>query len=95
MNCKKVCWFFGTTEEIQNPSMCIREDCVFFDSCVDITKYVYYLRGKKYRKLKKWEVIKEGAMSKRSGEISQINENCVGKTPSEFSDKRDFFNPLF
>jgi len=58
----------------------------------------YYKNGKSYRKLKRNEIIKEGAMQSWCyGElqpIMNINDETIGDTPSSFSDERDFYNPI-
>lgn len=52
--------------------------------------------GKKYKKLKRWEIIKEGAMqSWCNGELQPIknyDNDTVGDIPASFSDERDFYN---
>ena len=57
---------------------------------------IYERLGKKYKKLGRDEVIKEGAMhSLRDGDLSPIvNPKTIGDTPSNFSDKRNFYNPV-
>jgi len=57
---------------------------------------VYHRLGRKYRKLERNEVIKEGAMhSWCGGELSPImNDGTVGQTPNDFSNERDFYNPI-
>ena len=57
---------------------------------------IYYRNGQQYRKLKRDEVIKEGAMqSWCNGELHAITGfDTVGDTPSCFSDERDFYNPI-
>lgn len=61
-------------------------------------KQIYYKDGKKYKKLKRNEIIKEGAMqSWLHGELIPIKNTdgtTVGGTPSQFSNKRDFYNPI-
>lgn len=58
----------------------------------------YYRFGKPYRKLKRDEVIKEGAMqSWDHGELQPVmntDGKTIGDTPSSFSDERDFYNPV-
>lgn len=56
----------------------------------------YYRFGKPYRKLKRHEIIKEGAMhSWCNGELHEImGTDTIGQTPSQFSDERDFYNPI-
>lgn len=57
---------------------------------------IYYRFGNKYKKLKRDEVIKRGAMhSYCGGELMPIiNDETVGQTPSDFSDEREFYNPM-
>jgi len=54
---------------------------------------------KPYRKLKRNEIIKEGAMqSWENGPLQPIKNTdggTVGHTPADFSDSRDFYNPEF
>lgn len=61
----------------------------------DIT---YYKNGKKYRKLRRDEIIKKGAMhSFCGGELRPITNSdgqTIGGTPSKFSDEREFYNPI-
>jgi len=52
--------------------------------------------GKEYTKLKRNEVIKEGAMqSWCNGELNLImgGDETIGDIPANFSKKRDFYNP--
>jgi hypothetical protein len=53
---------------------------------------------KQYKKIKRHEVIKEGAMqSWCHGELQPIKNTdgeTIGDTPSSFSDERDFYNPI-
>lgn len=66
------------------------------DLMLDVNTYIRH--GLNYRKLiyRDKEVIKEGAMqSWELGELQPIiNEDTIGQTPSQFSDERDFYNPL-
>lgn len=57
---------------------------------------IYYRFGQKYRKLKRDEVIKKGAMHCWChGELQPImNDETIGDIPANFSDERDFFNPI-
>jgi len=57
---------------------------------------LYYRFGKPYRKIKRDEVIEIGAMhSYCFGELMPIkNPETVGMTPTDFSDERDFYNPI-
>jgi len=51
--------------------------------------------GKKYKKLKRDEIIKEGAMqSWCHGELQPIRNTTIGSKPSDFSVERDFYNPM-
>jgi len=61
-----------------------------------IKENIYYRFGVQYRKLKRHEVIKAGAMhSFCGGELRPIVRiNTIGKTPNDFSDEREFFNLL-
>jgi len=56
----------------------------------------YYRFGKPYKKLQRHEIIREGAMqSWCNGELNSIMEDdIVGQTPNQFSDERDFYNPV-
>ena len=73
------------------------------ESCVlegrsKIDNMIYYRFGKQYKKLKRNEIIKEGAMqSWCHGELQPITNSdgkTIGGTPSNFSDERDFYNPI-
>ena len=57
---------------------------------------VYWRFGKKYKKISRNEIIKEGAMhSFCDGELFPvINSDTIGDIPSNFSDERDFYNPV-
>jgi len=59
---------------------------------------IYYRFGKKYRKLGRGEIIKEGAFqSWELGELQPImntDGKTIGGKPSDFSDERDFYNPI-
>ena len=61
-----------------------------------MTDNIYIRFGKKYRKIGRDEVIKEGAMHCYCyGELMPIvNDESIGDTPFSFSDERDFFNPI-
>ena len=64
-----------------------------------IRKNLIYTRfGNEYKKLKRDEVIKEGAMqSWEHGELQPLGNGdgkTIGDTPSSFSDERDFYNPI-
>ena len=60
---------------------------------------IYTRFGKHYRKVKRDEIIEEGAMqSWEDGELQPITNSdgeTVGDTPSSFSDERDFYNPIY
>ena len=60
------------------------------------TNPVYWKDGNAYRKLKRNEVIAEGAMqSYCNGELNPcLGIHTVGDMPSSFSDDRDFYNPV-
>lgn len=59
---------------------------------------IYQRFGKKYRKLKRDEVILPGAMqSWAHGELRPIvnsDGETIGGTPNDFSEERDFYNLL-
>jgi hypothetical protein len=57
---------------------------------------IYHRFGKKYQKLKRNEIIKEGAMqSWDNGELNPIaGFDTIGDTPAMFSPERDFYNPI-
>jgi len=57
---------------------------------------IYIRFGKKYRKLKRDEIIKKGAMQTwLGGELMPIiSPETIGDTPSSFSDEREFYNPV-
>ena len=57
---------------------------------------IYIRFGKKYRKLKRDEIIKKGAMQAwLGGELMPvISPETIGDTPSSFSDEREFYNPV-
>lgn len=61
-------------------------------------KPIYYRFGKKYHKLERDEIIKEGAMQAWAlGELQPIKNTdgqTIGSTPSDFSPERDFYNPI-
>ena len=56
------------------------------------------INGKRYRKLDRDEEIKEGAMMTFNGSklmsIKNTDGKTIGHTPSYFSSRRDFFNPI-
>ena len=64
----------------------------------DIREVTYIRSKRKFRKLKRDEVIEEGAMqSWCNGELQPAEDlisETVGDTPSSFSDNRDFYNPI-
>jgi hypothetical protein len=59
---------------------------------------IYTRFDNKYKKLKRDEVIKEGAMqSWENGELQPITNSdgeTIGDIPASFSDGRDFYNPI-
>ena len=57
-------------------------------------RIVYIIDGKKYLKLKKDEVIKEGAVHcyNHQGFYPVMHKKTIGDKPSSFSEERDFFN---
>jgi hypothetical protein len=57
---------------------------------------VYWRHGKPYLKVKRDEVIKEGAMhSWCGGELRTVKSpETIGQTPNDFSDEREFYNPI-
>ena len=61
-----------------------------------MTKTIYHRFGKRYRKLKRNEIIKKDALqSWEHGELQPITNadgNTIGNTPKEFSNERDFYN---
>jgi len=64
-----------------------------------ISKNLIYNRfGKKFKKIQRNEIIKEGAMqSWDDGELQPIKNSdgkTIGDTPSSFSDEKDFYNPI-
>lgn len=52
--------------------------------------------GKEYQRVERHEIIKEGAMLSWREESLQpvLNPNTIGKTPSDFSLEREFYNPI-
>lgn len=56
----------------------------------------YMMNGKKYRKIGRSEIIKEGAMqSWCNHELQPIrNPETIGDIPDNFSPERNFFNPV-
>jgi hypothetical protein len=62
------------------------------------TTFRYYRHNKSYRKLLRHERIEEGAMqSWCHGELQPIvnaDGETVGGTPADFSEERDFYNPI-
>lgn len=58
--------------------------------------FIYYRFGKPFRKIKRDEIIEEGAMQSWClGELQPVKDpRTIGQTPSDFSDERDFYNPL-
>ena len=60
---------------------------------------IYTRFGKQYKKVKRDEIIEEGAMqSWENGELQPLGNGdgkTVGDTPSSFSDERDFYNPIY
>lgn len=62
---------------------------------VETRKEIIYTRfGRKFRKIARHEVIKEGAMHAWcGGELQPITDpNTIGAMPKEFSDEREFYN---
>lgn len=62
-----------------------------------MSKELAYIRfGKQYKKLGRYETIKEGAMqSWCHGELEPImGTDTIGDIPNSFSDERDFYNPI-
>ena len=63
-----------------------------------VTKFVKDKNGKKYRKLDREEFIKPGAMyswnNSKLMPITNFSRETIGNTPSDFSDERDFYNPV-
>ena len=60
---------------------------------------ITYIRfGKRYKKLGRYEIIKEGAMqSWCHGELEPIKNSdggTIGDVPNSFSDERNFYNPI-
>ncbi|KKM21239.1 hypothetical protein LCGC14_1637460 [marine sediment metagenome] len=57
---------------------------------------IYYRFGKKFRKIRRGEIIKKGAMqSWCGGELQPIKgHDTIGDIPSNFCDERDFYNPV-
>jgi len=57
---------------------------------------VYYRFGNRYRKINRDEVIEAGALhSYCGGELHPIlNAETIGDIPANFSDEREFYNPL-
>lgn len=57
---------------------------------------IYYRHGKKFRKIGRSETILEGAMhSWCGGELMPIiDPSTVGDKPENFSDEREFYNPI-
>lgn len=56
---------------------------------------IYVRHGKTYKKLKRDEIIKVGAMhSIAGGELQPImGTDTIGDVPANFSSERDFYNP--
>ena len=63
-----------------------------------MNKVIYTRNGKHYVKLSRHGIIKEGAMqSWCGGELKPIAKSggeTVGSTPADFSDEREFYNPV-
>lgn len=59
-------------------------------------EYIYYHKGKQYLKVPRDGIIKEGAVhSYGGGELHPIvHEDTVGQSPKDFSDEREFYNPI-
>ena len=59
---------------------------------------IYFRNGKRYIKLNRNEVIKKGAMqSWGNGGLNPIcntDGKTIGSKPSDFSEERDFYNPI-
>lgn len=57
---------------------------------------IYYRFGKRYRKIRRDEKIEEGAMHSYCGcELKPImGIGTVGDIPANFSDEREFYNPI-
>jgi len=58
--------------------------------------HIYYYKGKQYLKVPRNGIIKEGAcQSYLSGSLYPImHTDTVGQSPKDFSDKRNFYNPI-
>lgn len=61
-----------------------------------IDALIYSRFGNLYRKVKRDEIIEEGAMHAYClGELMPVrNPETFGQRPCDFSDKREFFNPF-
>lgn len=63
-----------------------------------MNKVIYTRNGKDYFKITRYEKIKEGALqSWCGGELQPITNSdgkTVGSTPADFSNEREFFNPV-
>lgn len=72
----------------------LREHLTEGDQIKEGAEYTRF--GKKYRKIGRNEIIETGAMqSWCNGELQLImNDETIGDMPSNFSDERDFYNPI-
>jgi len=57
---------------------------------------IYLFEGRKYRKLRRDEKIAAGAIHSFAGAPLHpiCSKETIGQTPNNFSEKRDFFNPV-
>jgi len=58
---------------------------------------IYFREGKRYVKIQRNEVIRQGAMhSWCNGELIPLAnpQETIGQTPNDFSPERDFYNPV-
>lgn len=73
-------------------------DLLYNGTETDPNKPIYIRFGKKYKKLERDEIIKEGAMQSwchdELNPITNADGKTIGSTPSQFSDERDFYNPI-
>lgn len=64
----------------------------------EMDEMVYHMNGKRYRKIGRNEIIKEGAMQSWDGSgllpITNTMEETIGNIPANFSRERDFYNPI-
>lgn len=91
-----ISWFIKRYEIKSKDEIACSHIKALYVEVVKAKEVIYKKDGNEYRKLKRDEVIKAGAMmSIDNGELYPITNrlgDTIGSTPAEFSDERDFYN---